>query len=152
MNHLYVACSDKIIIINDRGSRYATFHTGPLVKQITSTSNHIIYSNRRTNEVVAITVRVQPCDVEIQQSRSSVFVWIECETEMKTSIWREKRATTSTCWPRTDGVSVCLRPSPDQISWRWTMKESCVLWAVWGGMSRCIRCCSQEVLLIKLKL
>lgn len=54
LHYLYVACNDKIIKINHFGRQFATFDTGPSVKHITSTSSNIIYSNRRTNEVVAI--------------------------------------------------------------------------------------------------
>lgn len=52
--YLYVACGDKIIKINKDGRLFATFHIGPSVKHITSTSSNIVYSNRKTNEVVAM--------------------------------------------------------------------------------------------------
>lgn len=54
LHYLYVACNDKIIKINNFGRQSATFDTGPSVKHVTSTSSNIIYSNRKTNEVVAI--------------------------------------------------------------------------------------------------
>lgn len=66
-DYLFVACNDKIIKINKYGNQYATFLTGLSVKHITSTSSNIMYSNRRTNEVVTIDGQGTPCgDTAVQ--------------------------------------------------------------------------------------
>lgn len=55
--YMYMAYGDKISKINKSGVRCATINIHniqPSVKHITSTHSHIVYSNRRTNEVVAM--------------------------------------------------------------------------------------------------
>lgn len=53
--YLYVACGDKMIkIFKGFGSIQETFNTGPVVKHVICTRSHIVYSNQRNNEVVAM--------------------------------------------------------------------------------------------------